>query len=163
MQLGVFAVDFTGDVLAEVGNVDFRHLKYDVIATGWRQPGSTFKIFTYGGLIERLANEVLAAPSSPETVEEITAEVLERCTVLDAPIAVSLGKGRGVKRIENFHSRSEPDYRGEISCRVALGESRNTAAMRAGRYTAASGSVSRVGPGASPRRLDERFREMRHV
>src|SRR2546425_5280912 len=54
LRAGAFAVDFTGDVLAEVGNVDFRQLKYDVIATGWRQPGSTFKIFTYGALVERL-------------------------------------------------------------------------------------------------------------
>jgi hypothetical protein len=58
--------------------------------------------------------------------------VLERCTVLDAQVLVPLGRGRGVKKIENFHSRSEPEYRGDIACRVALGESRNTAAMRAG-------------------------------
>jgi membrane peptidoglycan carboxypeptidase len=58
--------------------------------------------------------------------------VLERCTVLDAPVFVPLGRGRGVKKIENFHSRSEPEYRGDISCRIALGESRNAAAMRAG-------------------------------
>src|SRR5205085_8410077 len=35
-------------------------------------------------------------------------------------------------KIENFHSLTEAQYRGEISCEVALGESRNTAAMRAG-------------------------------
>ncbi len=134
LRAGAFAVDFTGDVLAEVGNVNFRELKYDVIASGWRQPGSTFKIFTYGGLVERLTNEVLAAKSPPETVEEIGAEVLQRCTVLDAPIYVSLGRGRGAKKIENFHSRSEPEYRGDITCRIALGESRNTAAMRAGAH-----------------------------
>jgi membrane peptidoglycan carboxypeptidase len=132
LRAGAFAVDFTGDVLAEVGNVNFRQLKFDVIATGWRQPGSTFKIFTYGGLVEQLTNEVLADKSPRETVEEIAAEVLERCTVLDAPVYVPLGRGRGVKKIENFHSRSEPEYRGDISCRIALGESRNTAAMRAG-------------------------------
>ena len=132
LRAGAFAVDFTGDVLAEVGNVNFKQQKYDVIATGWRQPGSTFKIFTYGGLIERLTREVLAAKPPPQTVEEISAEVLQRCTVLDAPIYVSLGRGRGAKKIENFHSRSEPEYRGDISCRIALGESRNTAAMRAG-------------------------------
>ena len=132
LRAGAFAVDFTGDVLAEVGNVDFKQLKYDVIASGWRQPGSTFKIFTYGALVERLAKEVLAAKPPPETIKEIVAEVLERCTVLDAPISVSLGRGRGVKKIENFHSKSEPQYRGDISCRVAVGESRNTAAMRAG-------------------------------
>ena len=132
LRAGAFAVDFTGDVLAEVGNVNFRELKYDVIASGWRQPGSTFKIFTYGGLVERLTKEVLAGKPPPETIEEISAEVLQRCTVLDAPVYVSLGRGRGTKKIENFHSRSEPEYRGDIPCRIALGESRNTAAMRAG-------------------------------
>jgi membrane peptidoglycan carboxypeptidase len=131
LRAGAFAVEFTGDVLAEVGNVDFKHLKYDVIASGWRQPGSTFKIFTYGGLVERLTKEVQAAEPKA-TVEAIAAKVLERCTVLDAPVFVSLGRGRGTKKIENFHSRSEPEYRGEVSCRIALGESRNTAAMRAG-------------------------------
>jgi len=132
LRAGAFAVDFTGDVLAEVGNVDFKRLKYDVIATGWRQPGSTFKIFTYGGLVERLTKEVLAAEPQTESAAAIAAKVLERCTVLDAPVFVSLGRGRGTKKIENFHSRSEPEYRGDISCRIALGESRNTAAMRAG-------------------------------
>ena len=132
LRAGAFAVDFTGDVLAEVGNVDFKRFKYDVIATGWRQPGSTFKIFTYGGLVEKLTREVLASPGAPDTVQGITAEVLDRCDVLDAPVFVPLGRGRGVKKIENFHSRSEPEYRGDISCRIALGESRNTAAMRAG-------------------------------
>jgi len=132
LRAGAFAVDFTGDVLAEVGNVDFRKFKYDVIATGWRQPGSTFKIFTYGGLVERLTQEILATAPSSESPDDIAAQVLERCTVLDAPVFVPLGRGRGVKKIENFHSRSEPEYRGDISCRIALGESRNAAAMRAG-------------------------------
>lgn len=131
LRAGAFAVDFSGKVLAEVGNTNFK-LKYDVIASGWRQPGSTFKIFTYGSLVEQLTKEVLAAESPPKTVDEISAEVLRRCTVLDAPISVPLGRGRGAKMIENFHSRSEPQYRGDITCRIALGESRNTAAMRAG-------------------------------
>ena len=132
LRAGAFAVEFTGNVLAEVGNVDFKQLKYDIIATGWRQPGSTFKIFTYGSLVERLTKEVLAAEPQTQGVAAIAAKVLERCTVLDAPVFVSLGRGRGTKKIENFHSRSEPEYRGDISCRIALGESRNTAAMRAG-------------------------------
>jgi membrane peptidoglycan carboxypeptidase len=132
LRAGAFAVDFTGDVLAEVGNVNFTKYKYDVMATGWRQPGSTFKIFTYGGLVERLTREVTMNDAQPRGVKEVADEVLERCTVLDAPISVPLGRGRGSKQIENFHSRNEPQYRGEISCRIALGESRNTAAMRAG-------------------------------
>src|SRR5258705_10572698 len=57
LRAGAFAVDFTGKVLAEVGNSSFK-MKYDVIASGWRQPGSTFKIFTYGGLVEKLTKEV---------------------------------------------------------------------------------------------------------
>ncbi|MGB2817002.1 MAG: transglycosylase domain-containing protein [Burkholderiaceae bacterium] len=132
LRAGAFAVDFAGDVLAEVGNVNFTRQKYDVMATGWRQPGSTFKVFTYGGLVETLTRESLAGEAPPDTVEEIVASVLDRCTVLDAPILVPLGRGRGAKKIENFHSKSQPEYRGSISCRVALGESRNTAAMRAG-------------------------------
>ena len=132
LRAGAFAVDFSGNVLAEVGNANFRQLKYDVIASGWRQPGSTFKIFTYGGLVEQLTNEVLAAEPPSATVDDIAAEVRKRCEVLDAPISVSMGRGRRPKQIENFHSRSEPQYRGEISCAIALGESRNTAAMRAG-------------------------------
>ena len=132
LRAGAFAVDFSGDVLAEVGNVNFKDLKYDIIASGWRQPGSTFKMFTYGGLVERLTNQVLAEKPFPESAEHAVTQVLERCNVLDAPISVSLGRGRGHKTIENFHSRSEPQYRGEMSCRTALGESRNTAAMRVG-------------------------------
>jgi len=132
LRAGAFAVDFTGDVLAEVGNVNFKQYKYDVIANGWRQPGSTFKIFTYGALAERLTREVTAGDASERNPKDTAADVLERCTVLAAPIFVPLGRGRGVKEIENFHSKSEPQYRGEIGCRIALGESRNTAAMRVG-------------------------------
>lgn len=156
LRAGAFAVDFTGDVLAEVGNVDFSRYRYDVIASGWRQPGSTFKIFTYGSLVERLTSEVLAAESPSEPVEAIAAEVLDRCTVLDAPFFVSLGRGRGFKKIENFHSRSEPEYRGEMSCRVALGESRNTAAMRAGAHAGIRNVIEltyRLGMPRDPRHM----------
>jgi membrane peptidoglycan carboxypeptidase len=141
LRAGAFAVDFTGKVLAEVGNSSFK-MKYDVIATGWRQPGSTFKIFTYGGLVEKLTGEVLASESPPTTVNEISAEVLKRCNVLDAPVSVSLGRGRGVKKIENFHSRTEPQYRGDITCRIAVGESRNAAAMRAGSRAGIKGVIN---------------------
>ena len=66
LRAGAFAVDFSGDVLAEVGNVNFKDLKYDIMASGWRQPGSTFKIFTYGALVERLTKQVLAEKPSVE-------------------------------------------------------------------------------------------------
>ncbi len=132
LRAGAVAMQFDGDVLAEVGNIDYRRFKYDVIAQGWRQPGSTFKVFTYGGLVEQLTNEVLAEEHAPESLDQIVAEVNKRCVVLDAPIGVSLGRGRGIKMIENFHSNSEPLYRGNISCGLAVAESRNAAAMRAG-------------------------------
>ena len=132
LRAGAVAIQFNGDVLAEVGNINYRRFKYDVIAQGWRQPGSTFKVFTYGGLVETLTNEVLAGENPPESLDQIVAEVNKRCVVLDAPIGVSLGRGRGIKMIQNFHSNSEPLYRGNISCGLAVGESRNAAAMRAG-------------------------------
>ncbi len=135
LRAGAFAVDFAGDVLAEVGNVNFRELKYDVIATGWRQPGSTFKIFTYGGLVEKLTREVLAADSPPGTVDEISAEVLKRCTrARCADLGVAWPRARAQRRSRISTPGRRPQYRGEISCRVALGESRNTAAMRAGAH-----------------------------
>jgi membrane peptidoglycan carboxypeptidase len=132
LRAGALVIQFDGAVLAEVGNIDFKKFKYDVMTQGWRSPGSTYKIFTYGGLVEQLVSDTLAGASPPETIDEIVAQVTQRCVVLDAPIGVSLGRGRGVKMIQNFHSNSEPLYRGNISCALAIGESRNAAAMRAG-------------------------------
>lgn len=127
-----FAVQFDGDVLAWVGNVDYKKYKFDACALGWRSPGSTIKPFTYMALVQKLVDETMAGENPPQTIDEIVKQVLAKCNVLDAPIGVSLGRGRGVKMIQNFHSRSEPLYRGNISCQQALGESRNAAAMRAG-------------------------------
>jgi penicillin-binding protein 1A len=127
-----YAIQFDGNVLAWVGNVDFKKYKFDACALGWRSPGSTIKPFTYMALVQKLVDETIAAEHPPETIDEIVRQVLAKCNVLDAPIGVSLGRGRGVKMIQNFHSRSEPLYRGNISCQLGLGESRNAAAMRAG-------------------------------
>ena len=82
LRAGAFAVDFTGDVLAEVGNVNFSQLKYDVMATGWRQPGSTFKIFTYGGLVEQLDQRGAgdAAPSQSVEASRPTCSSAARCS-----------------------------------------------------------------------------------
>jgi len=134
LRAGAFAIEFTGDVLAEVGNIDFAKYKYDVIARGWRQPGSAFKIFTYGGLVEQLTTEVLDVEHPPEMLEDIVAEVRRRCTVLDAPVGVSLGRGRGIKMIQNFHSNNprEKQYWGQMSCKDAVARSQNAAAIRAG-------------------------------
>ena len=134
LRLGAFAVQFDGAVLAEVGNVDFKRLKHDVMRLGWRQPGSAFKIYTYGGLVEHLVNEVLLGEHPPETLDDIVREVMKRCTVLDEPVGVSLGRGRGVKEIRNFRSNNpkEKQYWGWMLCKDALGRSQNAAAIRAG-------------------------------
>lgn len=134
LRAGAIAIDFVGNVLAEVGNVNFAKYKYDVITRGWRQPGSTFKIFTYGGLVEQLTTEVLTGQYPPEMLDDIVAEVVKRCTVLDAPVGVSLGRGRGVKMIQNFHSNNprEKQYWGQMSCKSAVARSQNAAAIRAG-------------------------------
>ena len=133
LRAGAFAVDFTGDVLAEVGNVNFKQLKYDVIATGWRQPGSTFKIFTYGGLVERLTNEVLAAeppPGDGRRDRRQGARALHGARCADLRVLSAADAAR--RRSRTSTPGRSREYRGEISCRIALGESRNTAAMRAG-------------------------------
>lgn len=132
LRAGAVAIEFTGDVLAEVGNIDFKKFKYDVMTQGWRSPGSTFKMFTYGGYIEQLVNGILLGEQPPELLDDIVAQVIKKCVVLDAPVAVGLGRGRGKKWIQNFHSNSEPLYRGQITCAQAVAESRNAAAMRAG-------------------------------
>jgi membrane peptidoglycan carboxypeptidase len=125
MRAGAFGRRLTGDVLAEVGNVNFGQLKYDIIATGWRQPGSTFKIFTYGALVERLTKEVRAAkPTGDKNRRDrgTGARTLHRARRADLRVDGVADAGR--KKIENFHSRSEPEYRGNIGCRIAIGESR---------------------------------------
>ncbi len=143
LRAAAIAVQFDGAVLAEVGNIDYRKLKYDVITTGWRQPGSTFKIFTYGGLVEKLVNDALALPSPPPTLDALVAHVSKDCVVLDAPVGVSLGRGKGVKVIQNFHSLSgkTPQYWGSMKCKEALGRSQNSAAIRAGQKAGIKGVI----------------------
>ena len=97
LRAGAFAVDFAGDVLAEVGNANFKRAevrrdRHRLASAGidlqdlhlWRLGREAHQ----GGACRRL---------NAGTVEHIAAEVLRRCTVLDAPISVSLGRGRGHK------------------------------------------------------------------
>ncbi|KKU78487.1 MAG: Penicillin-binding protein 1A [Parcubacteria group bacterium GW2011_GWA2_47_7] len=71
VRAGAVAIEFTGDVLAEVGNIDFRKFKFDVMAQGFRSPGSTFKPFVYGTLVKNLVEEVLAGENPPQSFDEL--------------------------------------------------------------------------------------------
>lgn len=44
----------TGEVKAWVGGVDYKHFKYDMVKTGKRQIGSTFKPFVYATAIDQM-------------------------------------------------------------------------------------------------------------
>lgn len=44
----------TGEVKAWVGGIDYKHFKYDMVKTGKRQIGSTFKPFVYATAIDQM-------------------------------------------------------------------------------------------------------------
>lgn len=53
LETGMISIDPTnGHVKAWVGGVDYRHFKYDHVALGKRQVGSTFKPFVYAAAID---------------------------------------------------------------------------------------------------------------
>ena len=137
LRAGALVVDFTGKVLAQVGNIDFKKIQHDVIRGGWRQPGSSFKPYVYGARVEQIVNDVLEGDNPPESLDELIAEATRRCVVLDEPIGVSLGRGKGVKPIRNFRSNNpkEKQYWGLMTCKEAIGRSQNAAAVRAGKMT----------------------------
>jgi penicillin-binding protein 1A len=54
LETGVVAIDpANGQIKVWVGGTDYRHFKYDHVATGTRQVGSTFKPFVYAAAIDR--------------------------------------------------------------------------------------------------------------
>lgn len=149
-----YGVDFAGRVRFMIGGEDFAKSKFNVATQGFRQPGSTFKAFTYAALLEENL-EALTASGVPE--EALLGELERVCSVLDAPIAVSRGRGKPPKWIQNFRTNSQPLYRGQISCRVALAESRNTAAVRAGQKAGVKHMVElgkRLGLGTGERKYE---------
>lgn len=53
LEAGMVSIDpSTGEVKAWVGGIDYKYFKYDHVATGRRQVGSTFKPFVYGAAVE---------------------------------------------------------------------------------------------------------------
>lgn len=134
IRAAAYAIEFSGKVLGMVGNIDFAKLKFNVATDGWRQAGSTFKPFTYGGFVEKLVEQVLTEEPGLVTLEEITASVMKRCTVLDqGPYGVRMGNGK-IHPVDNFRPTKDEElqYYGQVSCYEAVGRSLNVAAMRAG-------------------------------
>ena len=44
----------TGEIKAWVGGIDYKNFKYDMVKTGERQIGSTFKPFVYATAIDQM-------------------------------------------------------------------------------------------------------------
>ena len=54
LETGMVSIDpLTGHVKAWVGGIDYKHFKYDHVAKGKRQVGSTFKPFVYAAAIDK--------------------------------------------------------------------------------------------------------------
>lgn len=132
LRAGAVAMRFDGKVLGIVGNIDTGLYKFNVMTQGYRQPGSTAKAITYTAFDEALMEKILSSPNPPHTLDDMVLALDNACTVLDAPILISRGKGKPPHVVQNF-SRSKPMYfMRNIPCALAVGESRNTTAVRAG-------------------------------
>lgn len=71
----------TGEVKAWVGGVNYKHFKYDMVKTGRRQVGSTFKPLVYATAIDQLhMSPCDTLPNVPYTIEEGRFGLLEPWT-----------------------------------------------------------------------------------
>ncbi len=61
----------TGEVKAWVGGIDYKHFKYDMVKTGRRQIGSTFKPFVYATAIDQM--HMSPCDTFPNTIYTIPA------------------------------------------------------------------------------------------
>jgi penicillin-binding protein 1A len=96
----------TGEILAMTGGSDFKKTVFNRAADALRQPGSAFKPILYAHAIER---------GFPQNT-----------TLLDAPIAFKTDQKNKDWKPENFSGT----YKGEITLRMALAQSRNVPAVR---------------------------------
>lgn len=71
LQSALMAMDpETGEIKAWVGNINYKHFKYDMVKTGKRQVGSTFKPFVYATAIDQLhMSPCDTLPNTPYTIE----------------------------------------------------------------------------------------------
>lgn len=99
----------SGRILAMTGGWSFADSEFNRAVQAWRQPGSTFKPFVVLAALDR--------GLTPSTI------------ILDAPIALPMGAGRGLWRPTNYSSR----YAGPRTLRFALEHSRNVMIVRVAR------------------------------
>ncbi|HIB47521.1 MAG TPA: penicillin-binding protein [Flavobacteriaceae bacterium] len=71
LQAGLMSMDpQTGEVKAWVGGIDYKNFKYDMVRTGQRQIGSTFKPFVYATAIDQMhMSPCDTLPNTPYTIE----------------------------------------------------------------------------------------------
>lgn len=99
----------SGRILAMTGGWSFADSEFNRAVQAWRQPGSTFKPFVVLAALDR--------GFVPSTI------------ILDAPIALPLGAGRGLWHPANYSNR----YAGPRTLRFALEHSRNVMIVRVAR------------------------------
>ncbi len=106
----------TGEVKAWVGGINYKHFKYDMVKTGKRQIGSTFKPFVYATAIDQMH--------------------MSPCDTLpNTPYCIQTGKYGLLK--EWCPKNSSGNYGGMVSLKNALANSINTVTARL---------IDRVGP-----------------
>ena len=106
----------TGEVKAWVGGVNYKHFKYDMVKTGKRQIGSTFKPFVYATAIDQMhMSPCDSLPNTQYTIEEGKYGLLKPWTPKNAG----------------------GDYGGFMTLKEALAKSVNTVTARL---------IDRVGP-----------------
>jgi penicillin-binding protein 1A len=106
----------TGEVRAYVGGIDYKHFKYDMVTTGKRQIGSTFKPFVYATAIDQMH--------------------MSPCDTLpNTPYCIPAGKRGNTK--DWCPKNASGKYGGMLSLTTALANSVNTITARL---------IDRVGP-----------------
>jgi len=106
----------TGEIRAWVGGIDYKHFKYDMVKTGKRQIGSTFKPFVYATAIDQMH--------------------MSPCDTLpNTPYCIPAGKF-GIPE-EWCPKNSDGKYGGMLTLKQALAGSINTVTARL---------IDRVGP-----------------
>ncbi len=106
----------TGEIRAWVGGINYKHFKYDMVKTGKRQIGSTFKPFVYATAIDQMH--------------------MSPCDTLpNTPYTIPAGKLGNTK--DWSPKNSSGNYGGMMSLKNALAQSVNTITARL---------IDRVGP-----------------